>query len=447
MVTKILNTWLTRGLIHPLVFARGGLRYSRFRRQFADFAQRPPADQDRFRLERLNDLLARVRAGNPFYRGFHADGPPLPLASLAEFAALPCLTKEHLRQDLVLSADSPRPRGTTRVQTAGTTGLPVTVYKTRATHAAQIARRKLCFAGIGVEYGAREARFWGRRIDRQGFSLRDLLLNRRTFGFLGSEAANLREAAALRRFAPDYFYGYSTMILAAADLWERHGLPPLPLQGVVCTAESLGESQRARIAGIFGCPVFMEYGCSELDLIALQCGHGNYHVAGHHVVLEVEPPGAAAGEAVVTDLTNALQPLIRYRLGDRLTLAAGPCACGRPGPAIAAIAGRTLTQLIRLADGRTVHAVVFAHLFEALSDGGQPIHRFKVWQEEPNGFLVRLELSGPADQEALAELIRREIAAALGPEVTVRVKVEPIPATPGEKFTYFVPLADERQRS
>ena len=446
---KKLNAFLTRDIVHRLVFARGRLRYSRFRHDFADFDKLEISAQQRFQTERVGALLAQTWATNSFYRKLHRvdKTKAKPLRNLADLALLPCLTKEHLRQGKVLSENALKTGGTTKVQTAGTTGSPVTIYKTHRTHANQIARRKLSFERIGIQYGAREARFWGSRIGSRGTNLRDIILNRRIFTFLGSDEANLIEAESLLSFEPDYFYGYSTMILAAAEVWSRNRIAPPRLQAIVCTAEGLNRSQQDRIASVFGCPVFMEYGCSEVDLIALQCERGAYHVADYHILLEIDPAGTGEGEAIVTELTNSLMPLIRYRLGDQLTLAETLCACGRTGQVIETISGRTLTRLVHLPDGRTFHAVVFAHIFEDLSDQGYPISRFKVWQETTKAMLIRVELSSQAPESELTELIIREVASALGKDVEVEVRYEPIPTTPGEKFTYFVPCTVVRSES
>jgi phenylacetate-CoA ligase len=56
------------------------------------------------------------------------------------------------------------------------------------------------------------------------------------------------------------------------------------------------------------------------------------HVNESEFIAEViDPAGAPAaeGELVLTNLGRTGSPLIRYRTGDRVRLATGPCACGR----------------------------------------------------------------------------------------------------------------------
>ena len=55
-------------------------------------------------------------------------------------------------------------------------------------------------------------------------------------------------------------------------------------------------------------------------------------------------------DIVITDLTNRVFPLIRYRLGDRGALLEERCACGNPLPRMMPPDGRT-TDLIRLPSG------------------------------------------------------------------------------------------------
>jgi phenylacetate-coenzyme A ligase PaaK-like adenylate-forming protein len=50
--------------------------------------------------------------------------------------------------------------------------------------------------------------------------------------------------------------------------------------------------------------------------------------------------GTQSHSVLVTNLANTLQPIIRYELGDRVTIRPDRCTCGSPLPAIE-VEGRT----------------------------------------------------------------------------------------------------------
>jgi len=83
------------------------------------------------------------------------------------------------------------------------------------------------------------------------------------------------------------------------------------------------------------------YACSECDYVAFQCAHRNYHVNADWVILEPvdseDHPikaGLASHTVLLTNLANYVQPIIRYELGDSVTLLAECCPCGNQLPAV-----------------------------------------------------------------------------------------------------------------
>ncbi len=46
------------------------------------------------------------------------------------------------------------------------------------------------------------------------------------------------------------------------------------------------------------------------------------------------PAGRLSDDVLITYLANRIQPIIRYRMGDRVAMDADPCICGSPFPSI-----------------------------------------------------------------------------------------------------------------
>ena len=114
-----------------------------------------------------------------------------------------------------------------------------------------------------------------------------------------------------------------------------------------------------------------------------------------NVFLEVlRPDGEAAGpgdsgEIVLTDLNNKAMPLIRYRVGD-MGILGSDCACGRRGPVLEKIWGRTY-DFVHGLDGRHFHGEYFMYLFEDLRTAGLGVEQFQVHQVARYRIEVRMK--------------------------------------------------------
>ena len=79
------------------------------------------------------------------------------------------------------------------------------------------------------------------------------------------------------------------------------------------------------------------YACTECLFMAYGCDCGRKHVLEDWVILEAVdenmqpvPDGELSTTALLTVLSNYVQPFIRYDIGDRLKFYRDPCACGSP---------------------------------------------------------------------------------------------------------------------
>ena len=91
---------------------------------------------------------------------------------------------------------------------------------------------------------------------------------------------------------------------------------------------------RARIEAQWGARAFDHAGMTEVGAYGYECAEqAGLHVNESEFVAEVVEPATGApareGELVLTNLGRLGAPAIRYRTGDRVRVAAAPCACGR----------------------------------------------------------------------------------------------------------------------
>jgi phenylacetate-coenzyme A ligase PaaK-like adenylate-forming protein len=100
-------------------------------------------------------------------------------------------------------------------------------------------------------------------------------------------------------------------------------------------------------------------------------------------------------------------PLIRYEISDLVTLADGPCRCGRSLLRLAAIAGRREDVLdLPARDGRRVrlHAVRLRGPLLRIAE----VRQFQV-AAQPAGLCIRVALRSGAEQETALCSVRRAV--------------------------------------
>jgi phenylacetate-CoA ligase len=130
-------------------------------------------------------------------------------------------------------------------------------------------------------------------------------------------------------------------------------------------------------------------------------------------------------------------PFIRYRLGDLVTRAATPCACGAPFSTLGAIQGRML-DYFRLPGGRLVHPY---ELGDPLVDHAASwLRRFQLVQEREDSVVLKVVPSRRPSAEELAA-VQRIATAAFGPAVKFQVTfVDTIAAERSGKFRVYQSL-------
>lgn len=239
---------------------------------------------------------------------------------------------------------------------------------------------------------------------------------------------------------PALLEGYVGSMVEYADFLEEAALQAPPLRAIATTAAPLTSSVRRRLESFFGAPVYDEYRGSEFGWLAGECGERNgLHVFADARLVEVVdehgrplPPGEV-GDLVVTDLTNRVFPLVRYRVGDRGAMRDGLCACGVTLPLMNQPEGRT-TDLLRLPSGRSIGHRLMA-MFSAHPEA---VRLFQLHQRSDFSIVVRVVLGDAADSARHVETAVQALRDRISNEVPITTEhVERLPFT-GGKLKYVV---------
>jgi phenylacetate-coenzyme A ligase PaaK-like adenylate-forming protein len=220
--------------------------------------------------------------------------------------------------------------------------------------------------------------------------------------------------ARLNDHAPTIIATYPTAAVLLAEQALRGRLRIAPKE-FWTGGEALTPAMRATVRQAFGCPIANGYGASEFLAMASECTLNRLHLNTDWVILEPVdasyrrvPDGTTGSTTLLTNLANRIQPLIRYDLGDRVTLHAGRCACGSPLPVIE-VEGRTDDALV-LSDerGDEVRLRPLAQTTVLEDDAG--VHDFQIEQRAADALLLRVGADGealPRASTALHAYLRR----------------------------------------
>lgn len=281
-------------------------------------------------LRRLNELLAREKARDGFYKGL-----PERLGSLAELRHLPFTTPEQLAENapgLLLTSQAEVSRIISGA-TSGTTGPSKRIFYTERDIAHTVG---FFAAGIGEFVSPGEA-----VAVAMPFSGPDGL------GELICRAVECLGARPVRMGAGRSLDEQAEML--DAERPEAYIGMPVPLLGLIRWMGSTGSLRRALVSGdacpegvihelerLLGTRLFPHYGSREMCLGgAVTCpAHEGMHLRENHVIAEIvspegEPlPDGEFGELVITTVDMQAMPLIRYKTGDYTRFLAEPCPCG-----------------------------------------------------------------------------------------------------------------------
>ncbi len=337
----------------------------RFEGRVADALGRETWDKsslESYQKNQLERMLVHARESVPFYKKYWDNrSPAVSRDEITDLNSWPILEKESVRSDphSLLAHTSDRKK--LKVwHTSGSTGTPTKIFWSKEFQqkrwAVFEARHRRWY---GVTNGDPFALIGGRMVtpfnrDKPPFwvwngASKQLYLS----AYHLSEKNIPFYIAEMKRRKVRHIYAYTSGVYEIANYMIVNGLRYQGLKVIVTQAEPLLSYQREVIHTAFDCPVRESYGMSEMVALANECEHGKMHLSPEYGICEVEDSAgrlskSGEGDLIVTGFLNDDMPLIRYRVGDRVSLADNleKCSCGRSLPILHKVEGRTDDVLI-----------------------------------------------------------------------------------------------------
>ena len=401
----------------------------------------------RIQQKRLRKLVAYARKRSPFYGELYAG-----LGEDWTLKDLPPVMKPQLmaRFDDVLtdrSVTMARVRAFTKdadnvgrmldgkyliFQTSGSTGHPVVVlYDKGAVDVASTVAAFRTFArkedfkkfmahgkktaGVFADHGfylaSGMSRYLQLRMPRQQTKI--------TVDVNGPEEEIVR---ALNAFQPAMLSGYPANLALLADYGGLSIHPDVVITG----GELLTDAVRQKLSDRFGCYVQTHYSCTEGGELACECAQGRLHINEDWVILETVDregrpvaPGVRSDRVFITNLSNFIQPFIRYELTDRVTVHEEGCPCGRTSRWLE-IEGRT-DDILTFTGGVRVAPMSLYKVLEEVPN----LRRFQLVQRGEDRLALRLLADEPQTAFGAAKAALLAFFASRGLQVTVVLDERP----------------------
>ena len=284
---------------------------------------------DALQLERLNEMLARVKARGGFYRDY-----PEKLGSLEELCRLPFTTAENLAAypgKFLLTSQSEVSRVISGA-TSGTTGPAKRVFYTETDTEHTVG---FFAAGISEMLSPGEKCFIAFPFTGP-FGLGDLIAKaverlggipiRAGFGQSFGEMLDM-----ITQTQPETYIGFPVTLLSLARMYGED----FPVRRALVSGDACPEGVVAQLEKVLGSKLYPHYGSRECGLGgAVTCeAFEGMHLRENHILPEIIDeagnvlPEGEYGELVITTIGADAMPLIRYRTGD-YTRILPPCPCG-----------------------------------------------------------------------------------------------------------------------
>lgn len=397
--------------------------------------------------ERLGRLLDAAIGHTEHYGALKLD-QARPWETLA---ACPVMTKQDITAKLEDLRKIAAGAITHKATTGGSTGIPLTFYRSSDCVAQRKAQELYFDNRLGFQAGDKVAVFvapshydggqmnWKARLRN--------LTNERAIRFNPYTMTDDYVAAfvqALWKHKPSFIRCFPNALVPFLEIAERLSLPLPTVPIVTCTGETLYEHQTARIEAALNATVYEKYGTKECGVISSECAerHGQ-HLFEPGVYVELlqlnsDAPAVVGdlGRVVVTDLHNFGTALIRYEIGDLAVMMPEDerCPCGSTFKRFSNILGRD-RDVLRDAAGTPRPGYLFV---EALTDSPLSGLQMQLEQISSSELVLRIRAEeAEVNPERLAATLQSVKRLMPGFEIAACF-VSAIPRDPSGKYRYVI---------
>ncbi len=379
-----------------------------------------------YQSEKIVGIVKHAYATVPFYRKWYKEnGVNINnITSTQDLHELPILTKAIVRENQQDMISSLYKKNTLQKGlTSGTTGTPLSIYKTYESQSYQWAVWWRHKARFGLTIKDRHLTFGARvPIDQTQshppYWLNDYANNRVYLSTYHINKDTLNDIVNyLNSTHFDFFTGYPSAMYVLASLMDEQKLRLYNRPKYIVTgADALLPKYEAVIERVFGAPVTEQYGMAEFAGNISKCEHGKFHLDFECGYVESQlRANSDYQNLIMTGWANDAMPFIRYEVGDYGRVDNELCSCGRKTQCFSHIDGRLEDHIIT-PDGRKL--IGMNQVFEYAKNAKE----IQIFQQDCDAIEFRIVAGskfGDSDKDALT----REFQRRAGDSMKIRFKM------------------------
>ena len=420
---------------------RYGGKYKNYQRLFRQNRRESISTLREIQDLRFKDLLKNSYGKSGFYRSLYLD-VDLP-QSVKEIHKLPIVDKEMLRSN-IQDIYTVHPRKAIHSKTGGTTGKSLEVLFTPENMQERFAMLDDFRGRYGYKLGKKTAWFSGKKlltnhdIIKRRFWKTDPVHNVRYYSTFHIKEGYLKYYVEdIIKYQPEYLVGFPSNILDIAKYGIRNGYsyPEGVTKAIFPTAETITTEMREVIEAFFKSKIYNQYASSEGAPFIFECSNGNLHLemqSGVFEVLDENDQPTTSGRLVVTSFTTYGTPLIRYDIGDSISLddENKTCSCGNNNPMVKEILGRIDDFIYSPENGK----INLGNVSNTLKDT-KGIIRFQAVQNEMNAMILLVEIDDTVYNLKIEEKFLQNWRDRVGVNMDIEIQyVKEIPVEKSGKF-------------
>ena len=223
--------------------------------------------------------------------------------------------------------------------------------------------------------------------------------------------------ANLNNFNPSMLSGYPSNLKLLSNYNELNIKPDIVITG----GELLTDDTRDKLNNKFNCYVQTHYSSTEGGEIACECSEKHLHINEDWVIIEpVDKNNNIVGydtlsdKVLITNLSNYIEPFIRYELNDRVIVHSEKCNCGKNTHWLE-IVGRT-DDILEFENNISIAPMSFYKILEEIKE----IKRFQLIQKTHKKLELRLDSK---NKENAFEIAKNEITKFLNTKNITNIEI------------------------
>lgn len=299
--------------------------------------------------QRYAEFVNTATEKTTFYKNLYA-GIEAP-ENIENIRNLPIVNKEMVRKHIDELYTIEKHNGIVS-KTGGTTGKSLEVLFTNENMQERFAMLDDFRGRFGYELGKKTAWFSGknllndRDVRKNRFWKTDLSNKVRYYSTFHVKENYLKSYIEnLMQFEPEYMVGFPSTMLEIAKYGLQHQIdfPADVVKAIFPTAETVTAETREKLEKFFKTAVYDQYASSEGAPFIFECQNHNLHLelqSGVFEVLDQNNAPTNSGRLIITSFSTVGTPLIRYDIGDSVSLSEETCGCGNHNPLVKEILGR-----------------------------------------------------------------------------------------------------------